>query len=45
LSNVDLDEIDLISDKQAEEIEKIISGFSRNVAEVCNLINLLNKSF
>ena len=33
LSNVDLDDIDLISDKQAEEIEKNISGFSRNFAE------------
>ena len=33
LSNVDLDDIDLISDKQAEEIEKNISGISRNFAE------------
>ena len=36
LSNVDLDDIDLISDKQAEEIEKNISGVSRNFAEKFN---------
>ena len=36
LSNVDLDDIDLISDKQAEEIEKNISVVSRNFAEKFN---------
>ena len=36
LSNVDLDDIDLISDKQAEEIEKNIFVVSRNFAEKFN---------
>ena len=36
LSNVDLDDIDVISDKQAEEIEKNIFVVSRNFAEKFN---------
>ena len=43
LSNVDLDDIDLISDKQAEEIEKNISGVSRNFDEKFNESNQVLK--
>ena len=42
LSNVDLDEIDLISDKQAEESQKNISVVSRNFAENDQVLKITN---